>query len=84
MPLKPIDKETGKPKAFADYSEAEIRHFVEQLTDEQMRNHEGKRNVDHAAIATAAKLAKDLGHKDLQDSVQSLQDHIRGAGNVAR
>lgn len=77
MPLKPIDPATGAPKKITDYSEEELRHYTQQVAQEQLDNSLRKAAIDHAALDAAHAAAKKLGAQDLIDQVQSTKDHIK-------
>ena len=63
MPLNPVERLTGKPKAqFADYSDAEVTHWADQCIDEiKTAQSYGQRPVDLSGLDRVEPEAKKRG-----------------------
>jgi hypothetical protein len=63
MPLNPVERLTGKPKAqFADYSDPEVTHWADQCCDEiRTAQAFGQRPVDFSGLDRVEPEAKKRG-----------------------
>ena len=58
MPLVPVDRLTGKPKALAEFSDTEAEHWADQIINEQKTAKMLNGLRDPAALDKADALAK--------------------------
>jgi len=67
MPLKPVDRLTGKPKLLAEFTPSEQAHWAQQVIDEQRINAQTGRGIDEVALKQAETFAK--GNQPLLDRI---------------